>query len=177
MSQGPRAGDGPAKHLVVMGVSGSGKTTVAKELAGRLGYEFAEGDDFHPQENVAKMSAGIPLDDSDRKPWLRGLADWVRHKHEQGVSTVMTCSALRRRYRDVLREGAADTCFVHLAVDRERLAQRMSSRKHFMPPSLLKSQLDSLEPLQADEEGFAVEVTDEPADRVVQEVIERLGTG
>lgn len=176
MSQGPRAGESP-RHLVVMGVSGSGKTTVAKELSGRLGYAFAEGDDFHPPANVKKMSEGIPLDDVDREPWLRGLAAWVREKHEQGVSTVMTCSALRRRYRDALRGGADNTCFVHLHVDRERLQQRMQSRKHFMPPSLLQSQLDSLEPLQPDENGFTVEVTDEPAERVVQDVVERLDAG
>jgi len=174
MSQRPRATAGSVRHLVVMGVSGSGKTTVAKELAARLGYEFAEGDDFHPPANVEKMSAGVPLDDADRQPWLRGLADWARKRHQQGVSTVMTCSALRRRYRDVLREGAAGTCFVHLKVDRDRLVQRMSGRRHFMPPSLLDSQLDALEPLGPDEDGVTVEVTDEPAERVVQEVVERL---
>jgi carbohydrate kinase (thermoresistant glucokinase family) len=160
-----------------MGVSGSGKTTVAKELAARLGYAFAEGDDFHPPANVQKMSAGVPLDDTDREPWLRGLATWVRERHDDGVSTVMTCSALRRRYRDVLRRGADTTFFVHLAVDRERLLQRMSGREHFMPASLLRSQLDALEPLQPDEDGVTVEVTDEPPDRVVQEVVDRLDAG
>jgi gluconokinase len=175
MGQEPRTPDGSPRHLVVMGVSGSGKTTVAKELAARLGYEFAEGDDFHPPANVKKMSAGVPLDDADREPWLHGLADWVRQRHEQHVSTVMTCSALRRRYRDVLRAAADNTFFVHLAVDPERLRQRMSSRKHFMPAALLKSQLAALEPLQPDEDGVTVEVTDEPPDRVVQEVVERLG--
>jgi len=167
---------GSVRHLVVMGVSGSGKTTVAKELAARLGYEFVEGDDFHPPANVEKMSAGIPLDDADRQPWLRGLADWVRERHERGVSTVMTCSALRRCYRDVLREGADSTLFVHLMVDRDRLLQRMSGREHFMPASLLDSQLDALEPLAPDEDGVSVEVTDEPPDRVVTEVVERLKT-
>jgi gluconokinase len=162
---------------VVMGVSGSGKTTVAKELAARLGYEFAEGDDFHPPENVEKMSAGIPLDDADREPWLRGLAAWLRERHEQGVSTVMTCSALRRRYRDVLRAAAADTCFVHLQVDRDRLLQRMSGRTHFMPATLLESQLAALEPLQPEEDGLVVEVTDQPPDRVADEVVGRLEDG
>jgi gluconokinase len=160
-----------------MGVSGSGKTTVAKELAARLGYEFAEGDDFHPPENVEKMSAGIPLDDADREPWLRGLAAWLRERHEQGVSTVMTCSALRRRYRDVLRAAAADTCFVHLQVDRDRLLQRMSGRTHFMPATLLESQLAALEPLQPEEDGLVVEVTDQPPDRVADEVVGRLEDG
>ena len=174
MSQCRPARGASPRHLVVMGVSGSGKSTVAKELAARLGYEFAEGDDFHPPANVEKMSAGIPLDDADREPWLRGLAGWLREKHEQGISTVMTCSALRRRYRDTLRGGAGNVFFVHLHVDRERIEQRMSERKHFMPASLLKSQLDALEPLQPDEAGVTVEVTDEPPDRVLQQVVEQL---
>jgi gluconokinase len=160
-----------------MGVSGSGKTTVAEELSSRLGYEFVEGDDFHPPANVAKMSAGVPLDDTDREPWLRSLADWLRRRHAEGVSTVMTCSALRRRYRDVLREGAENTFFVHLAVDRERLLKRVAKRRHFMPASLLTSQLDTLEPLGPDEDGVTVEVTDEPPDRVVQEVVDKLQVG
>lgn len=177
MSQRPRARDASVRHLVVMGVSGSGKTTVAKGLAARLGYEFAEGDDFHPPENVEKMSAGVPLDDADREPWLRGLAAWLRERDERGEATVMTCSALRRRYRDVIRAAADGTCFVHLDVDRDRLLQRMSGREHFMPASLLQSQLDALEPLEPDEDGLVVEVTDQPADRVVDEVADRLGHG
>jgi len=177
MSQRQRARDASPRHLVVMGVSGSGKTTVAKGLAARLGYEFAEGDDFHPPRNVEKMSAGIPLDDADREPWLRGLAAWVREQDARGTATVMTCSALRRRYRDVLRDAADGTCFVHLHVDRDRLLQRMSGRTHFMPASLLQSQLDALEPLEPDEDGLVVEVTDQPPDRVLDEVLERLDHG
>jgi gluconokinase len=163
-----------ARHLVVMGVSGVGKTTVAVQLARRLQYEFAEADDFHPPENVEKMSAGIPLDDKDRMPWLRSLAAWTREQHEAGQSTVMTCSALRRRYRDVLRDGAADTYFVHLVGDQALLLQRMGKREHFMPPALLQSQFDALEPLQPDEQGVVVEVT-EPPERIVDKVVDELG--
>ncbi|MDQ4085182.1 MAG: gluconokinase [Actinomycetota bacterium] len=174
MSQQPITPGASPFHLVVMGVSGVGKTTVAKQLAVRLDYEFAEGDDFHPPANVAKMSAGTPLEDSDRLPWLRSLADWVGERHREGTSTVLTCSALRRRYRDVLREGADNTVFVHLVGDRALLLERMSGRQHFMPPALLTSQFDALEPLQADEAGVSVEVT-EPPEELVEEVVSRLG--
>lgn len=174
MSQQPSTPGASPFHLVVMGVSGVGKTTVAKQLAVRLDYEFAEGDDFHPPANVAKMSAGTPLEDSDRLPWLRSLADWVGERHREGTSTVITCSALRRRYRDVLREGADNTVFVHLVGDRALLLERMSGRQHFMPPALLTSQFDALEPLQADEAGVSVEVT-EPPEEIVEEVVSRLG--
>jgi gluconokinase len=163
-----------SRHLVVMGVSGVGKTTVAKLLAGRLGYEFAEGDDFHPPANVEKMSTGIPLDDEDRMPWLGALADWTRQQHAAGVSTVVTCSALRRRYRDVLRQGAPGTYFVHLVGAQSMLLERMGRRQHFMPPSLLQSQFDALEPLEPDEAGTAVEVTD-PPERIVDKVVDELG--
>jgi gluconokinase len=174
MSQPTPTPDGAPRHLVVMGVAGVGKTTVAVQLARRLGYEFAEGDDFHPPENVEKMSAGVPLDDADRMPWLRALADWMRAKHEQGISTIMTCSALRRGYRDVLREGAPGTYFVHLVGDQALLLDRMAKREHFMPPALLQSQFDALEPLGPDEEGVVVEVTD-PPERIVDKVVEGLG--
>jgi gluconokinase len=174
MSQSPSTPDATPRHLVVMGVSGVGKTTVAKQLAVRLGYEFAEGDDFHPPANIAKMSAGTPLEDADRLPWLRRLADWVRARHRDGTSTVMTCSALRRRYRDVLREGAANTYFVHLVGDRGLLLERMAGRRHFMPPALLTSQFEALEPLGPDESGVAVEVTD-PPEKIVQKVVAQLG--
>jgi gluconokinase len=174
MSQQPSKPDASPRHLVVMGVSGVGKSTVAKQLAARLGYEFAEGDDFHPPANIAKMSAGKPLDDADRLPWLRSLAGWAGDRHRDGTSTVMTCSALRRRYRDVLREGADNTYFVHLVGDRAMLLERMSGRQHFMPPALLKSQFDALEPLEPDEAGVSVDVTD-PPEEIVEKVVARLG--
>jgi gluconokinase len=176
MSQQPSTPPRSPQHLVVMGVSGVGKTTVARQLSVRLELEFAEGDDFHPPANIAKMSAGVPLDDADRLPWLRALAGWVRERHRAGASTVMTCSALRRRYRDVLREGADNTYFVHLVGDRAMLLERMSGRQHFMPPALLTSQFDALEPLERDEAGVSVEVTD-PPERIVQKVVDQLGLG
>jgi carbohydrate kinase (thermoresistant glucokinase family) len=161
------------RHLVVMGVSGVGKTTVAEQLSIRLGYDLAEGDDFHPPANIEKMSSGSALDDEDRWPWLRALADWVREHHQQGVSTVMTCSALRRSYRDVLREGAVNTFFVHLTGEQTLLLERMSGRKHFMPPALLQSQFATLEGLETDEQGITVDVTD-PPERIVDKVVDGL---
>ncbi len=157
-------------HVVVMGVSGTGKTTVAKALAEQLDAVFAEGDDFHPEANVAKMTAGTPLTDDDRWPWLRDLAAWTREQAEQGRSTVMTCSALRRVYRDVLRTGAADTFFVHLDAPEGLLLERMGARQHYMPATLLRSQLDTLEPLTEDENGATVDST-RPAAAVVAEAV------
>jgi gluconokinase len=173
MSQPTSTPKNSPRHLVVMGVSGVGKTTVAKLLASRLGYEFAEGDDFHPPENVEKMSSGEPLDDGDRMPWLRSLAGWMRQKSDIGTPTVVTCSALRRRYRDVLRDGAPGIYFVHLVGEQSMLLDRMGKRQHFMPPALLQSQFDALEPLEPDEEGVVVEVTG-PPERIVDKVIDEL---
>lgn len=163
-------------HLVVMGVSGSGKTTIAQAINGRLGWQFAEGDDFHPPASVAKMAAGVPLTDADRWPWLQVLAEWTREQDRQGRSTVLTCSALRRAYRDVLREGAERTFFVHLVGTKELLLQRMSGREHYMPSSLLESQLDTLEPLAADEPGMVVDIAQPPAS-IADRVMARLDLG
>ncbi len=165
-------------HLVVMGVSGTGKTTVAEQLAERLGWEFIEGDILHPPANIAKMSAGVPLDDDDRGPWLEGLGLLLASHHDDGLSSVLTCSALKRSYRDVLRAGISDdgaVFFVHLAAPFEVLRERMESRKHFMPPSLLQSQLDSLEPLGTDELGVAVDVS-QPVAGVVADAIKAIGS-
>lgn len=155
-------------HVIVMGVSGVGKTTVATGVAEALDFTFAEGDGFHPAANVAKMSAGIPLDDADREPWLRELADWTARHHHDGVSTVITCSALKRKYREVLRGSlpVEATFFVCLSSDRETLQARMRSRQHYMPPSLLDSQLDAFEPLGSDENGVTLD-TEQEASRVV----------
>jgi gluconokinase len=144
-----------------MGVSGTGKTTVAAELADHFGWTFVEGDSLHPPANIAKMSAGIPLDDDDRRPWLEALASLQAFHHADGISTVLTCSALKRAYRDVLRSGVPDgsLLFVHLAAPFEVLRERMESREHFMPSSLLQSQFDALEPLGADELGTVVDVS------------------
>lgn len=153
-----------ARCLVVMGVSGAGKTTVADCLAARLGWKLAEGDEFHPSANIAKMSAGIPLDDEDRAPWLKALRDWIAEQAEAGVSTVVACSALKRRYRDLLSEAHCRVCFIHLVAEAEDIAARLSQRHgHYMPGSLLDSQLADLEPLGSDEDGVAVTVDQSPA--------------
>ena len=149
-----------------MGVSGCGKTTVAERLGDRLGLVFAEGDAHHPQANVDKMASGRPLTDEDRQPWLEALAAWTREQHVAGTSTVLSCSALRRRYRDVLREADPDTYFVHLHATFDVLAERMRHRAHFMPLSLLESQLATLEPLGDGELGVQIDVA-VPVDEVV----------
>lgn len=156
--------------LVIMGVSGCGKTTVAAGLASKLGWEFAEGDDFHPQSNVDKMHAGHPLTDDDRWPWLQRIAEWISGTDEGGDPGIVTCSALKRSYRDVLRGPGVH--FVHLTASREILEERIAARKgHFMPADLLQSQLDTLEPLGDDEDGIVVDVAAKP-----DEVVERILT-
>ncbi|MBI0297287.1 gluconokinase [Streptomyces sp. PRKS01-29] len=147
--------------VVVMGVSGTGKTTIGPLLAEELGVPYAEADDFHPPANIAKMSAGTPLDDDDRRPWLDAIGAWA-HDHAEGGG-VVSCSALKRIYRDRLRSAAPGIVFLHLAGDREVIAERMKERKgHFFSGDLLDSQLATLEPLQADEYGVAVDVTPDP---------------
>jgi gluconokinase len=160
--------------IVVMGVSGSGKSTVAAQLVERLGWEFAEGDDFHPEANVAKMQAGIPLEDEDRWPWLRTLADWIGDQERAGRSVVVTCSALKRSYRDLLRDGHPSVWFAHVTADPDLLRDRLGSRTgHYMPASLLESQLAALEPLQDDEPGAAVSGAGAPGE-VVDELLRLL---
>ena len=145
--------------LIVAGVSGSGKTTVGALLAGRLGWLFADADDFHPAANVAKMRAGIPLTDEDRWPWLRAIAAWMDDAIARGESAVVTCSALKRRYRDVLLAGRPEARLVFLSVDRELLERRLAARHgHFFPQQLLDSQLAALEPVGPDENAVAVAV-------------------
>jgi gluconokinase len=163
------------RHVVVMGVSGTGKTTVGAELARRLGATFIEGDSLHPEANIAKMSAGQPLDDDDRRPWLQTLNVLLTSHHADGIPAVLTCSALRRSYRDILRAGlpGCSVYFVHLAAPEAVLRKRMESREHFMPASLLQSQLDTLEPLEDDEAGRVFDVTD-PVDAVCRAVVEAL---
>ncbi len=157
--------------LVVMGVAGSGKTTVAAILGERLGWPLAEADEFHSAANVAKMSAGTPLTDEDRQPWLAAIRDWISGT---GGSSVVTCSALRRAYRDVLRQADARVRFVHLAGGRDELTERMSARTdHFMPIALLDSQLNTLEPLQPDEDGVVVPISGTP-EQIAQAALDRL---
>ena len=159
---------------MVTGVSGAGKTTVGRALADRLGWRFVEGDDLHPPANVAKMRSGLPLDDDDRQPWLQALAAVLADSGSRGVPVVLTCSALKRSYRDVLRGSAPSVRFVHVrvpeAVLRERLARRQG---HYMPAALLDSQLQALEPLQPDEPGTVVD-GDAPGARVVDAVVQAL---
>ncbi|MEV4602227.1 gluconokinase [Amycolatopsis sp. NPDC049253] len=147
--------------IVVMGVSGSGKTTVGEALAERLGVEYAEADTFHPKANIEKMTAGHALTDADREPWLQAIAHWIASHQESGG--VVSSSALKRRYRDELRTGG-NVWFLHLHGERDVLAERMQTRKgHFMPVSLLDSQLADLEPLGPDEPGRVFEITESPA--------------
>jgi gluconokinase len=150
--------------LVVMGVSGTGKSTVGQALARDLGYPFAEGDDFHSAANVAKMHAGHPLTDEDRTPWLRSISDWIGEREQAGTGGVVTCSALKRSYRDELLAGHPDVRFICLVGDHELLLSRLQGRQgHFMPASLLDSQLATFEALQPDEPGGVVDVSGTPA--------------
>ncbi|MGC5031024.1 gluconokinase [Micromonospora sp. DT229] len=168
-------GEPPTRHIVVMGVSGAGKTTVARGIAASTGLTFAEADDFHSEANVARMRAGIPLDDDARWPWLQALADWMTARHREGVSTVLTCSALKRSYRDLLRQGPPGVFFVHLHGPTEVIRERMSVRTHeYMPPSLLDSQTATLEPLWPDEPGIVIDLRSTSA-ALVAEAVRRLG--
>ncbi|GAA3158813.1 gluconokinase [Blastococcus jejuensis] len=161
--------------IVVMGVSGTGKSTVADGLVDRLGWEFVEGDDLHPPANVAKMRSGSPLDDEDRWPWLRRLAGWIGEREQAGRSAVITCSALKRSYRDLLRDGHPSVWFAHVTADAALLRERLAHRSgHYMPASLLDSQLATLEPLQDDEPGAAVSGAGAPDD-VVEGLLAALG--
>ncbi|MET4093429.1 gluconokinase [Arthrobacter sp. UYCu712] len=159
--------------LVIMGVSGSGKSTVAGLLSGKLGWDLAEGDDLHPPANVAKMQAGEPLTDEDRWPWLETIADWIRDHTTAGRPGVVTCSALKRRYRDVMRgEGVV---FVFLEGTKDKISDRLASRHgHFMPPALLESQFEALEAPGEDETFISLCVSATPAE-VAQKIIDRLG--
>lgn len=166
------------RHVVVMGVSGTGKSTVAEAIAEQLPGTLVEGDSFHPQANIDKMAAGEPLDDDDRRPWLEALAEEIVRLDSAGETGVIACSSLRRIYRDWLREGVQDLFFVHLHTDYEVLNQRMSERKgHFMPPSLLKSQFETLELLQGDELGLRIDVRHPPYEVVVRSLAALAGVG
>jgi gluconokinase len=155
--------------IVVMGVASSGKTTVAEALARKLDWPFRDADSFHPPANVAKMSAGTPLGDEDRWPWLEAIVAWMDARHAAGENGIVTCSALKRSYRDKLRTTKAAMQLVHLHGSRDVLAARIAARKaHFMPASLLDSQLATLEMPGADELVHTVSVDREPGEIVAE---------
>jgi gluconokinase len=157
--------------VVVMGVTGSGKTTVGLVLAHQLGVPFADADDFHAPEMVAKMAAGHPLTDADRAPWLSRLADWLGGEAD---GCVLACSALKRRYRDVLRSHSPRLCFLHLSGDPSVVTERVGRRRdHYMPASLVGSQYTALEPLQPDEYGVAIDFTLRP-EQIVEQFLKEV---
>jgi len=159
--------------VVVMGVAGSGKTSLASTLVEQLGAAYVEADDHHPAANIAKMAAGEALTDADRAPWLDALAAEIARLHGTGTSVVLTCSALRHRYRDRLREADPELVFVHLDGDPALILDRMRQRNHFMPPSLLASQIATLEELSDDERHFVVDIA-APPDDIAATVLTRL---
>ena len=161
--------------LIVMGVSGSGKSTIATKLAERLDWTFEDGDRFHPASNVAKMKAGHPLTDEDRWPWLQAIADEIDRACRAGAHVVIACSALKRAYRDVLVHGRNDVRIVFLKGTQALIADRLARRKgHFMPPGLLDSQFKTLEPPEPDESPIAVSI-DASVDAIVEDIVRHLG--
>ncbi|MFD1210611.1 gluconokinase [Arthrobacter sp. GCM10027362] len=152
-----------AQVLVLMGVTGCGKSTVAALLAGVLRWEFEEGDALHPRSNVEKMASGHPLTDEDRRPWLEKVAGWIEARLDAGTNGVITCSALKRSYRDILNRRGAGVVFVYLRGSQETIAARLAVRRgHFMPPALLASQFEALEEPQPDEPHLTVDVGPTP---------------
>lgn len=163
-----------ATRFVVMGVSGCGKSEIGRRLADRLGCAYAEGDEYHPPANIAKMAAGTPLDDTDRQGWLELLQAKIREAADHNEGLVLSCSALKRRYRDLLRSGDPLLTFIHLDGNRRLIASRMHARPgHFMPLSLLDGQLLDLEPLEADERGVRIDISQEP-DTLIEEILQQL---
>jgi gluconokinase/shikimate kinase len=161
--------------LVVMGVSGCGKTTVAAVLAGRLGWPFEEGDALHPASNIEKMKAGHPLTDDDRAPWLEKVAEWVEERLDAAGDGLITCSALKRSYRNLINRRGSGVRFVYLAGSRETIAARLTARHgHFMPPSLLDSQFADLEEPTAAEPAIRIDVGPPPG-AIAQTIIATLG--
>lgn len=161
--------------LVLMGVSGCGKTTVAAILAGRLGWPFEEGDALHPQSNIDKMKAGHPLTDDDRWPWLEKVAEWVEERLDAGENGLITCSALKRSYRDVINRRGSGVVFVFLSGSMETIAARLAVRHgHFMPPSLLESQFADLEEPTSDEPEIQVDIGPAPG-VIAEDIVDDLG--
>jgi gluconokinase len=160
--------------VVVMGASGSGKTTLAAGLAGTLGWTLADGDGFHPRTNIRKLSDGHPLTDEDRWPWLEAIAAWLTTQRSARANAVVSCSALRRTYRDLLRQDRPEVIFCFVEVSAHVLAERLAKRtNHFMSPTLLADQLATLEPLESDEPAFVVN-GDRPQDEVLDQALRGL---
>ena len=161
--------------VVVMGVTGSGKTTIAALLAGRLHWDFEDGDWFHPAANIDKMHSGTPLNDEDRRPWLQAIAAWIDQTRAAGGHGVVACSALKRRYRDVLIGARADVRLVYLKGDEALIARRIAARHgHFMPTALLHSQFEALEEPRPDEKPIVVSIDARPGD-IVARIAAELG--
>lgn len=162
--------------LIVAGVAGSGKTTIGKVVASRLGWTFADGDDMHPQANIAKMRAGQPLTDEDRQPWLATLAEWLDNCIRDGQNAVLACSALRRSYRSQLLQGRPQVVMCFLAVSRDDDEKRMLARKgHFFREPLLASQFATLELPQDEERVYVVQPDERPPDELADAIISQLG--
>ncbi|MEA2837051.1 MAG: gluconokinase [Bradyrhizobium sp.] len=162
--------------IVVMGVAGSGKTTIGEKLAEQLGRPYEDGDKFHPKRNVEKMSAGQPLTDEDRWPWLQAIADEIDRVCSRGETVVISCSALKRAYRDVLVHGRDDVRIVYLDGSHDLIASRLAARKgHFMPPTLLQSQVKTLQPPGPDENPVTVSI-DAPVEEIVADIVRKLAT-
>jgi gluconokinase len=173
---GNRTGGMPCA-LIVMGVSGSGKSTIGDKLAERLGWSYEDGDKFHPASNVAKMSAGQPLTDEDRWPWLHAIAKEIDRVCDAGEHAVIACSALKRAYRDVLVHGRNDVRIIYLKGTQDLIAGRLALRKgHFMPPGLLASQFKTLEPPDLSENPVIVSI-DTSVEAVVDDIVHKLGFG
>lgn len=151
------------RYIIVMGVAGCGKSTVAKQVAEQLGWLFVEGDALHPPANVDKMSRGVPLDDADRQPWLERIASTIKDWRSEGRPGVIACSALRFAYRAIIAAGQSDVCFVHLSGERELIARRLADRRgHFMPVGLLESQLATLEAPSPTEPAISLDISQSP---------------
>ncbi|NKX53001.1 gluconokinase [Arthrobacter mobilis] len=163
-----------ARVLVLMGVTGCGKSTVAEQLAGELGWKFEEGDALHPPENLAKMQSGHPLTDEDRWPWLEKIADWIEAQLDTGQNGIVTCSALKRAYRDRLNRRGSGVVFIYLHGSPETIAARLAARRgHFMPPALLASQFETLEEPQPDEPHLTVDIRQTPQ-QLVRDIVDTL---
>jgi carbohydrate kinase (thermoresistant glucokinase family) len=167
--------DAPPSVLVVMGVSGSGKSTIAAMLAHRLQWVYEDGDWLHPKSNIEKMHHGEPLNDADRWPWLYAIADWIDATRKAGKHGIVACSALKRAYREILVGDRPDVRLVFLKGDRDLIADRIAARSdHFMPPELLDSQFEALEEPQEDERPITVSVAPHPR-KIVENIIAKLG--